>query len=577
MSEIKNYDKKVIYVKFRNKLFIATVILIIIPIALAIGSVYFIINYQMWKISNKYNIDITTEESIANPMIIYNWSTSESYERLQEISKNDPRKFQNKEFLDELNKEMEKEKSYLVVKIGKEFTYKGGNKDDFEKIKEQLEQRLDNKTDSDKNINNNDDDDSDNANTGYIFDKDNKHSFLVKQEDFIIDKQHKGSAVIVTDTSKMLPEVRSLVVMVVGVFVFVVLVTTVVLILWLYKGILRPLKELSSATRRISGGDLDFTIDYKNNDELGMLCTDFEYMRIQLKELIENQELYEKESRELVSNISHDLKTPLTAIKGYAEGLIDGVASTKEKQNKYLKTIYNKANAMTALVEELSLYSKVEGNMIMYEFIPINIDRYFKDCIEEMLLDVEEYGITLKYINNCDKDINVVIDGEQVKRVFDNVVNNAIKYIEDKSIGKIDVILNELDNFVRVEIKDNGKGMSVEDMPLIFDRFYRTDSSRNSAQGGTGLGLSIAKKIIEDHGGKIYAESTQGVGTSIIFTLPKEVEEDTNNGLVDEGTNANKDNNANGISVNNKGQKKIKKKPKYSFKINTLGRKNKQS
>lgn len=232
---------------------------------------------------------------------------------------------------------------------------------------------------------------------------------------------------------------------------------------------------------------------------------------------------YERESRELISNISHDLKTPLTAIKGYAEGLIDGVADTPERQEKYLKTIYTKASDMSVLVDELSLYSKIDSNTVPYNFSIINVADYFNDCIDELRFDLEVKNIRLGYEYSANPDAKAIADAEQLKRVINNIIGNAVKYM-DKKEGRLNVRVKEISNFIQVEIEDNGAGISRKDLPNIFDRFYRADASRNSKKGGTGLGLAIAKKIIEEHEGRIWATSVEGAGTTMYFTIRRWME-----------------------------------------------------
>ena len=243
-------------------------------------------------------------------------------------------------------------------------------------------------------------------------------------------------------------------------------------------------------------------------------------MRRRLKETAEEKLEAEKQSKELISNISHDLKTPITAVKGYVEGLMDGVADTPEKQEKYIKTIYNKANDMERLINELTFYSKIDTNRIPYHFDRINVNDYFADCVEELSIELEEKNIELAYFNYVDEDVQVIADAEQIKRVINNIVSNSIKYI-DKPKGYINIRVKDVGDFIQVEIEDNGKGIATKDLPLIFNRFYRTDASRNSSKGGSGIGLSIVKKIIEDHGGKVWATSKENTGTVMYFVLRK--------------------------------------------------------
>ena len=290
--------------------------------------------------------------------------------------------------------------------------------------------------------------------------------------------------------------------------------------LWIYRSIAVPLVKLRKATRNIKEGNLDFVLEVEGNDEFSQLCQDFEEMRKRLKESTEEKILMDKENKELISNISHDLKTPITAVKGYVEGIMDGVADTPEKMDRYVRTIYNKTNEMDHLINELTFYSKIDTNRIPYTFSKLNVEDYFSDCAEELGLEMETRGIELVYANYVEKGVQVIADGEQIRRVIHNIVSNAIKYME-KPKGIIQLRVKDVGDFIQVEIEDNGKGIAAKDLPYIFDRFYRTDVSRNSSKGGSGIGLSIVKKIMEDHGGKVWATSRLGIGTIMYFVLRK--------------------------------------------------------
>lgn len=302
---------------------------------------------------------------------------------------------------------------------------------------------------------------------------------------------------------------------------FVILISVALVVgLWVYRSIAVPLVKLKKATQNIKEGNLDFVLDVEGKDEFSELCQDFEEMRRRLKESTEEKSLIEKENRELISNISHDLKTPITAVKGYVEGIMDGVADTPKKMDRYVRTIYNKTNEMDHLINELTFYSKIDTNRIPYTFSKLNVEDYFEDCSEEVGLELETRGIELVYANYVEKDVMVIADGEQIRRVIHNIISNAIKYM-DKPKGIIQIRIKDVGDFIQIEIEDNGKGIGPKDLPYIFDRFYRTDVSRNSSKGGSGIGLSIVKKILEDHGGKVWATSRLGIGTIMYFVLRK--------------------------------------------------------
>ncbi len=309
-------------------------------------------------------------------------------------------------------------------------------------------------------------------------------------------------------------------------FVIILLITAILLTRWMWKGVFAPISHINTALQHVAEGDLDYQLDkgaYEGNGEISTMVSNYEDMRLRLKESRDDMMDHESANRELVSNISHDLKTPITSIKGYVEGIMDGVADTPEKMERYIRTIYNKANDMDRLINELTIYAGIDTNRIPYNFHRINVAEYFGDCVEEVGLDLESRGIRLNYSNYLDPGTMVIADPEQMKRVINNIISNSVKYIE-KADGIIDIrILDEVDS-IRIEIEDNGRGIAPKDLARIFERFYRTDSSRNSSQGGSGIGLSIVKKIIEDHGGYIWATSKEGEGTCMHIVLRKYVE-----------------------------------------------------
>ena len=303
-------------------------------------------------------------------------------------------------------------------------------------------------------------------------------------------------------------------------YLAVVLVTAGLLIWWIYRTISVPLYHLQKAARNIKEGNLDFEIKAEADDEIGQLCQDFEEMRLRLKANAEEKMAYDQESKELISNISHDLKTPITAIKGYVEGIMDGVADTPEKMDRYIKTIYNKANEMDRLINELTFYSKIDTNRIPYNFATVSANAYFSDCAEDLHLELEAKNTEFVYVNELETDCRVIVDPEQLRRVINNIVSNSVKYMDKKS-GRIVMTVKDVGDFIQVELSDNGKGIAMRDLPYIFDRFYRTDASRNSSKGGSGIGLSIVKKIVEEHGGNIWATSEEGKGTTMYFVVRK--------------------------------------------------------
>ena len=297
-------------------------------------------------------------------------------------------------------------------------------------------------------------------------------------------------------------------------------VIAIVMWFWIYKRILVPLDKMRIATKKIADGNFDYELDEKDFVEIPFLYNDFEKMRIKLKENEEEKILSENAARELVSNISHDLKTPLTAIRGYVEGILDGVASSPQKVRDYLTTIYNKTNDMTKLIDELLYYSRVSGNELSYNFEKTNVKEFFDDYVKDLYLELDTIKINFSYSANVDADTMIDIDREQIKRALNNIVANAVKYM-DKEDPEIHFRVKETMDAINIRISDNGRGIDEKDLPHIFERFYRSDASRNTKLGGSGIGLSIVKKVIENHEGSVVAMSKSGVGTDIDIVLKK--------------------------------------------------------
>lgn len=485
----------------KERLKIAFVIIIIVPVVMMCLSGKLIIEYMSVSVQQTYDVDADTMQVITNPLRILNRVTRDVYNGIKLCVIREPEKLEDLEYLQQINEELQEKYSYLVLRKDHEIYYAG--EEDAQRVFGILPEFGNYSTDMDGGI--------------YIGDK---KPVLVKQQDFYFQDGSEGSIFIVTNVNVLMPQLRDSMIQIIICVVLIINLTAVVLILWLYRGIIRPLNKLKKATNEMADGNLNYSISGDPEDEIGQLCEDFEKMRIHMKELIEERLQYEEDSKELISNVSHDLKTPLTAIKGYAEGLMDGIADTPEKMEKYVKTIYNKANDMSVLVDELAFFSKIDSNTVPYNFTLLDANDYFSDCIEELSLDLEVKQIELEYENEIPAGTKISADAEQLKRVVGNIINNSVKYL-DKEKGHFSVRLKDETTYIRMELEDNGSGIAAKDLPYIFDRFYRADASRNSKKGGTGLGLAIAKKIIGEHGGCIWAESEQGVGTKICFTLPK--------------------------------------------------------
>jgi Signal transduction histidine kinase len=504
--------------KLKHKLFVTFISIAFIPLTLVTLTAVLISNYQIQDFKKQHDMSGDIDLFLSNSIQLFHKLTGNIQSSMEDIVDTEPDKFKDEEFLLELNEILSTKYSFLIVRKGENYIF-SGTMESHEKSSEHIYYYLPKFGDHAESVD------------GGIY-VGGENQYLIKQMDFVFSGGENGSAFIVTTVNDMLPEIKVLISKILFISIFILIVSAVIMLIWLYRVILKPLHMLSEATKKISEGNLDFTLEVVKGDEIGRLFKDFDNMRLILKDSAEEKLQYDKDNKELISNISHDLKTPITAIKGYVEGIMDGVASSPEKFNKYIKTIYNKANDMDRLIDELTFYSKIDTDKIPYTFAKINVSEYVMDCVEELALEMDSKGIIFEYLSYVDKDTMIIADTEQIKRAINNIVGNSVKYM-DKDTNIIIMKIKEEGDFVHIIIEDNGKGISQVDIQYIFDRFYRTDSSRNSLKGGSGIGLSIVKKIIEDHGGKIWASSKIGIGTELHFVLRKYYEVITNEENID--------------------------------------------
>ncbi len=488
--------------KLRTRLAVAFVIIAVVPLTLIYAAISGLSSYQMKAFSKTHNLSEQVDFFSGNSLQIFNRLTMGEQREIKKILETDPGQFQNQENLEKINEKLVGKYAYMIVRKNDEMIFNGNGYVSHELYDQLPKYEADEITLS-----------------GAIY-LDGESQHLVKQMDFLYPDGGLGSVFIVSQVDGILPEIKTMMTEMLLAVILIIVFTDGILMMWVYGSVVRPISRLQDATKKIRDGNLDFALEVENDDEIGQLCQDFEEMRIRLRDSAEEKVEYDKENKELISNISHDLKTPITAIKGYVEGIMDGVASSPEKLDRYIRTIYNKANEMDKLIDELTFYSKIDTNRIPYTFTKINVASYFRDCVDEVGLEMEARNIELGYFNYVDEDVMIIADAEQMRRVVNNIISNSVKYI-DKKNGIVNIRIKDVGDFIQVEIEDNGKGIAAKDVANIFDRFYRTDSSRNSSQGGSGIGLSIVKKIIEDHGGRIWATSKEGIGTEIHFVLRK--------------------------------------------------------
>ncbi|MEQ6377716.1 HAMP domain-containing sensor histidine kinase [Bacillaceae bacterium S4-13-56] len=347
----------------------------------------------------------------------------------------------------------------------------------------------------------------------------NQTSYKLRQHDFYLADGQLGSIFIAEKVSSIEEIATNYWPLIIILLILVLVATNGLLSYFVSKSLISPIQLLQKSSRKIREGQLDFELTSNRKDEIGELIEDFEEMRRKLKESIDLQLQYENNRKILLSNISHDLKTPITSIKGYVEGIREGIANTEEKKSKYLETIYKRANEIDSMIDELFLFSTLDLKQIPFRMQPLNLLSYLKELVEEVSTDLENKNIDIQLTNKESEDLFVFADHEKINRVIQNILQNSTKYM-DKPKGKIQIVLEKHQAEAQITIMDNGQGIPQESLPNIFDTFYRADSSRNNKTGGTGLGLAISKQIIEAHQGEISAKSILGEGTKIMIRIP---------------------------------------------------------
>lgn len=314
--------------------------------------------------------------------------------------------------------------------------------------------------------------------------------------------------------------VKQIVVVLGFLIVVFILATNRFLTRFITKKIEQPLDILVYGVHQIRDGNTDYRIEYSENDEFRTICDAFNEMAAKLKESIELTERNERSRKELIAGISHDLRTPLTSIKAYASGLIEGVAATPAMQQKYMQTILAKANAIDQIVDKLFLFSKLDlGD---YPFYPekVSLSQLIPHIISGCEKDMSDRGMTVRTAP-IPENLTVYADPVQLENAFTNILENSLKY-KDKDTVDVNISCEDLPKSVRITIDDNGPGVPEESVSKLFDVFYRSDPSRNNPHKGSGLGLAITAKILEHSGGKISAENLTPNGLRIVMTIPKE-------------------------------------------------------
>lgn len=347
------------------------------------------------------------------------------------------------------------------------------------------------------------------------------YTIIIQNSEYSVSDASQG--ISVDDLSNLLRGRTGIIIMaIVAIFIIAIVVFSFITT----QTIIKPINKISRGADEIARGNLDYEIDYKSTNELGQTVESFNDMRRMLKESIESQKKAEKKRQILVAGIAHDLRTPLTSAKGYAEGIIDGIADTPEKQRRYLQTICASISETEKILDDMLTLSRLE--LQSYEINPtkVNVKEFFDDGASEIGLMLEGADFDFEYNNRCSDDAGILIDADRFSRVINNIISNSVKYAKDGERGRVRLTLEEYEHSVIIEISDNGIGVDQKSLANIFDTMYRADPARTRVSQGSGLGLSVCKQIVELHSGSIWARSRLGEGLSIFISLPKAEEED---------------------------------------------------
>ena len=293
----------------------------------------------------------------------------------------------------------------------------------------------------------------------------------------------------------------------------------------LVKHIMEPLDELAAGAKRIRENDLTEDINYSGDIEFENVCDTFNKMQKHILREQEKNRKYEKARTDMIAGISHDLRTPLTAIRGTIKGLMDGIASTPEKQDRFLETAYRRTGEMDLLLNQLFYLSKIETGNMPITLRKIEISSFIKNYVQAkqglMETGKEELVEETKEIT-----AEVAVDPEQLQRIFDNLLENSRKYGEKVPL-KMKIGLRKTPGCILIRFSDNGVGVPENKLPYVFDEFYRVDESRNKKEGN-GLGLYIVKYLIEAMGGTVWAENEDGFVVSMELPLGERKGADNN-------------------------------------------------
>lgn len=353
-------------------------------------------------------------------------------------------------------------------------------------------------------------------------------AFAIKNNDkvrwstpFIINGKQSGNIVYLIKEESILGEKKEVKLMKAFTPLILAIVITLLIMLYDYisfnKYIVKPIRKITNSSKRIIQGDFSENINYYDNGEVGELAKSFEEMRDEIKTYIDREKKSNNSEKELIAALSHDIKTPLSAIKAYMEGIRDGIAKTEEQRLKYSTIILTKVDSLNKMLDELLDVSKIGLSEMKFTRSEVYFREYILGIAEDIELMTNRNNVEFTFSEDI-SNVIVNMDKKRISQVIYNLIENAIKYSENNKKIKLKIL--EENKWIKMQIVDNGKGISKEDINLIFEKFYRAEKSRSSSVPGSGLGLYICRYIIEGHGGEIKCESEISKGSIFTIHLP---------------------------------------------------------
>lgn len=312
----------------------------------------------------------------------------------------------------------------------------------------------------------------------------------------------------------------------VGALAVAIAISIFILTRWLSGGMNKSLEQLSEGVRQVQDGNFAYRIHSRKKDELGKACQEFDEMIEYLDNSVKEKEKYEEAKQQLLAGISHDLRTPLTSIKAYVEGLRDGIANTEEKKRRYYDAIKIRTEDLADLIDNLSLFSRFDRGEYHYSMERIDFGEFVDSFFKEHGIEFKNNGLSLVKTVWEKKNLFIQGDRQQLKRILGNLINNTIKYREKPKSVVTAALYTVDEKWIRLELSDDGPGVPEEEREKIFDTFYRGDKARRNPGNGSGLGLSIVREIMKGHGGRIWAEEgIGGKGLKFVMEFPVDGEE----------------------------------------------------